>query len=75
MAKRGDWKDNEEEFLIKNYSLMTIKELVEGLRTLEGRNRTDESVNSKIKRLKAEGKIQGGKESDTVYRSLTQRRR
>jgi len=73
MRRRG-WHRIEEDFLIKNYADMTIKELSDGLRKLSGRYRTDDSINAKIKRLKAEGKIKGQKEDVTVQRSLIQRR-
>lgn len=68
------WHINEESFLIKNYTIMTIKELKEGLGKLSSRRRTDDSINAKIKRLKAENKILSKKEENVVTRSLIQRR-
>jgi hypothetical protein len=63
----------EEEFLIDNYAIMTIKELQSSLRELSKRDRTPDSINAKIKRLKAEGKIEGQKDEVAVHRSLVQR--
>jgi len=74
MRRRG-WHLKEEEFLINNYETMTIKELRIGLKKLSNRVRTDDSINAKIKRLKAEDKIKGQKEQEAVTRSLIQRRR
>ena len=71
---RITWHINEESFLIENYTVMTIKELREGLGKLSSRRRTDDSINAKIKRLKAENKILSKKDEDVVTRSLTQRR-
>ncbi len=68
------WHINEELFLINNYTVMTIKELREGLGKLSSRKRTDDSINAKIKRLKAENKILSKKEESVVTRSLIQRR-
>jgi len=75
MSRLG-WHYKEEEFLIKNYFSMTIKELQEGLTKLSNRpKRSADSINAKIKRLKSEGKIQGYKDNEVVTRSLKQRRR
>lgn len=83
MARRG-WHLKEEEFLVKNYAVMTIKELKKGLEDLANQNRskslakivrTPDSINAKIKRLKAEAKIEGQKDEVTVQRSLVQRRK
>lgn len=83
MARRG-WHLKEEEFLIKNYIIMTIKELKKGLEDLANQNRSKsltkiirspDSINAKIKRLKAEDKIEGQKDKLTVRRSLIQRRK
>jgi len=73
MRRRG-WHLKEEEFLLNNYESMTIKELQVGLEELSNRKRTADSINAKIKRLKAEGRIKGQKEQEAVTRSLTQRR-
>ncbi len=54
---------------------MTIKELKNGLEELSGRKRSADSINAKIKRMKAEGKIEGHKEQEAVNRSLIQRRK
>jgi DNA-binding transcriptional regulator PaaX len=54
---------------------MTIRELLDGLLAISVKKRTEDAINAKIKRLKAEGKLDGYKDGDTVFRSLTQRRR
>lgn len=68
MSIRKGWKIPEERLLIENYHTKTIAELVEIL------DRNQDSINAKIKRLKAEGRLEGGKTEDTVQRSLTQRK-
>ena len=82
--RRKGWHMKEEEFLIDNYADMTIKELKKGIEDLINENRspdipriirTPDSINAKIKRLKAEGKIEGQKDEQAVQRSLVQRRR
>lgn len=67
MPRKG-WSRPEERLLIEYYKTKTIQELIQ----LLGRNQ--DSINAKIKRLKAEGRIEGGKTDDTVTRSLKQRR-
>jgi len=74
MRRRG-WHLKEEEFLVNNYAVMTIKELQDGLMEISNRTRTADSINAKIKRLKADGKIEGQKDEVVVQRSLTQRRK
>lgn len=74
MRRRG-WHLKEEEFLVNNYAVMTIKELQDGLMGISNRTRTADSINAKIKRLKAEGKIEGQKDDAVVQRSLIQRRK
>ena len=69
MPRKG-WRREEEKLLIENYETMTIYEL---RKLLKGRSA--DSINSKIKRLKAERRIIGQKTDDTVNRSLIQRRR
>ncbi len=66
--KRRKWSFTEERVLIDNYNKCTIKEL-EMMFPERGR----ESINNKIKRLKAAGKIAEGKTNDTVQRSYEQR--
>ena len=66
--KRRKWSFTEEKVLIDNYNLCTIKEL-EMMFPERGR----ESINNKIKRLKAAGKIAEGKSGDTIQRSYDQR--
>ena len=62
--KGNSWRISEEKILIDNYSLKTIQELMEMLP-----NRSQESINNKIKRLKAAGKLIGGKESEVIQRA------
>ena len=66
--KRRKWSFTEEKVLIDNYNKCTIKEL-QCLFPERGR----ESINNKIKRLKAAGKIAEGKDEITVQRSYEQR--
>jgi len=66
--KRRKWSFTEERVLIENYNKCTIKEL-EMMFPERGR----ESINNKIKRLKAAGKIAEGKSEGTVQRSYEQR--
>lgn len=73
--RRKGWHIREEEFLVKNYADMTIKEIQKELYELSHRDRSADSINAKIKRLKAEGKLQGWKDQETVNRSLVQRRK
>lgn len=73
--RRKGWHVKEEEFLAKNYAELTIKELQKGLYELAHRDRSPDSINAKIKRLKAEGKLEGWKDQETVNRSLVQRRK
>jgi len=73
--RRKGWHINEEAFLIKNYADKTIKEIQKGLYELSRRDRSADSINAKIKRLKAEGKLEGWKDRETVNRSLVQRRK
>ncbi|MHA2010354.1 MAG: hypothetical protein ACXADW_20420 [Candidatus Hodarchaeales archaeon] len=78
MGRRGrvDWHVQEEVFLSENYAKLTIKELKQGLKALEGgRERSADSINAKIKRMKSKGKIEGLKGKETVNRSLIQRRK
>jgi hypothetical protein len=73
-AKKG-WNTEEIEFLQKNYSSMTIKELKRSIELISGRKRSDDSINAKIKRLKQEGVIKGDKAEEAIERSLIQRRK
>ena len=67
MRRRG-WSFTEEKVLIDNYQKCTIKEL-----EMLFPERSRESINNKIKRLKAAGKIADGKTEDTVRRAYDQR--
>ncbi len=67
MARR-EWTFSEEKILIEHYNTKTIKELVVMLT-----NRGRESINNKIKRMKANGKINEGKTDETKDRAYHQR--
>lgn len=68
--RRRSWMMSEENLLRDNYKTMTIKELI---RLLPGRSA--DSINAKIKRLKARRKLKGYKDEDVKNRSLHQRRK
>lgn len=67
MRRRG-WSHTETKILIEKYNQCTIKEL-EAIFP----ERSRESINNKIKRLKAAGKIAEGKTDDTIQRAYEQR--
>ena len=66
MARK--WSHTENGILINNYHDKTIKELLD---LLPGRG--EDAINSRIKRLKKEGKLKGGKDDETVKRAYEQR--
>lgn len=66
--RRRRWSHTETKVLIDNYNRCTIKEL-----ELMFPERGRESINNKIKRLKAAGKIAEGKEENTIKRAYEQR--
>ena len=68
--KHRRWSHTEMKVLIDNYNKLTIKEL-ESLFP----ERSRESINNKIKRLKNFGKIKDGKTRNTIQRSYEQRGR
>ena len=68
MARRKRWLFSEKAVLVNNYHDKTIKELEEMLP-----NRNADMINAEIKRLKAAGKIKGGKTEDTIQRAYYQR--
>lgn len=68
MPRKRGWSFSDEKRLIDNYHVSTIQELM----TLFP-GRSQESINNKIKRLKAAGKIRGGKEDEVVQRAYEQR--
>lgn len=68
MVRKSKWKTYEEELLINNYSTHTISELMELLP-----ERSQLSINNKIKRLKQEGKITKEKEESAINRAYEQR--
>jgi len=73
MARKG-WNHEEEKLLINNYNIKTIIELMDMFTAIK-KHRNANSINAKIKRLKADGKIKGTKTENTIKRSLIQRRR
>lgn len=68
--KRRGWSHTETRVLIENYHTKTIKELQAMFP-----ERSVESINNKIKRLKAQGKIKEGKDQETIQRAYEQRRK
>lgn len=68
MSRRKDWSYSEEKRLMDNYQDNTIQEL-----KVMFPRRYQESINNKIKRLKAEGRIKGGKEASVIQRAYEQR--
>lgn len=68
--RRRDWMVSEENLLRDNYKTMTIKELMRLLPS-----RSADSINAKIKRLKARRKLKGYKDEDVKNRSLHQRQK
>lgn len=66
--RRRKWSHTETKVLIESYNRCTIKEL-----ELMFPERGRESINNKIKRLKAQGKIVEGKQEDTIKRAYEQR--
>jgi len=68
MVRKKRWAYSEEKILIDKYSTTTIKELI-----IMFPGRDEDSINSKVKRLKAKGKIVGGKTEETIQRSYDQR--
>ena len=65
---RKDWSYSDEKLLIDNYSNKTIKELISMFP-----ERDPDSINCKIKRLKAAGKILSGKDAAAIDRAYKQR--
>lgn len=68
MARRKGWSFSDEKKLIDSYAEKTIQELM-----VMFAGRSQESINNKIKRLKAAGKIKGGKIDKAVQRAYKQR--
>jgi len=66
--RRKPWVYSEKERLIKNYKNFTIQELMKLFP-----QRSADSINAEIKRLKKAGKLDGYKDGETVARSLKQR--
>ena len=62
------WTKEEEKILVDNYYRKTIFELMSMLS-----GRSQEGINNKIKRLKAENLIKGGKEVEALQRAYDQR--
>jgi len=70
MRRIKGWSYSEEKRLLDNYNVLTIKELKNLFP-----ERSIESINNKIKRLKKSGKIKNGKLSETIQRSYFQRKK
>lgn len=68
MPRKRGWSFSDEKKLIDNYHVKTIQEL----KTMFP-GRSQESINNKIKRLKAAGKIKGGKQDEVKQRAYDQR--
>jgi hypothetical protein len=68
MPRPKAWGYSEKMLLIEKYEALTIKELEQLFP-----NRSRESINNKIKRLKRTGEITDNKDNDTVKRSYIQR--
>jgi len=66
--RRKPWVYSEKERLIENYKNFTIQELMKLFP-----QRSADSINAEIKRLKKAGKLDGYKDGETVARSLKQR--
>jgi len=66
--KTKSWGYSEKRLLLDNYETMTIKELEDMFP-----NRTRESINNKIKRMKRSGEILDGKDDTTIKRAYKQR--
>lgn len=68
MPKAKGWGYSEKKLLKEHYGKLTIKELEQLFP-----NRSRESINNKIKRLKRSGELTEGKDEDTIKRSYDQR--
>lgn len=66
--RRKGWTYTEEQLLINSYETNSIQELM-GL----FKNRSQDSINNKIKRLKASGKIKCIKSEEAIKRAYEQR--
>lgn len=69
MTRRKKWLNSEINLLIDNYETKSIQELMEIFPT-----RSQDSINDKIKRLKAEKKLKGNKLQETITRAYKQRK-
>jgi len=68
MARRKKWLSSETKLLIGNYKIKSIKELMELFPT-----RSQDSINNRIKHLKATGKIKEEKSQEAITRAYRQR--
>lgn len=66
--RRKGWTYTEERLLIDNYETKSIQELIDLVK-----GRSQDSINNKIKRLKASGKIKCIKSEEAVKRAYEQR--
>ena len=70
MSKRKKWLSSEIKLLVNSYETNSIYELMELFPA-----RSQESINNKIKRLKASGKISEEKSQEAITRAYRQRNR
>jgi len=68
MSRRKKWLDSETKLLINNYTIMSIKELMELFPT-----RSQNSINNRIKHLKGKKKIKEKKSQEAITRAYKQR--
>ena len=68
MARRKKWLNSETKLLIDNYNTKSIKELMDLFPT-----RSQDSINNRIKHLKANKKIKEEKSQEAITRSYKQR--
>ena len=68
MGKKFRWTEIEIRVLKTLYKEFTIKELMQVFP-----QRTEESINSQIKRLKDQGIIDGGRNPETIERAMKER--
>jgi hypothetical protein len=68
MSRSKGWGYSEKKLLKKTYGKLTIKELEKLFP-----NRSRESINNKVKRLKRSGELTEGKDKDTIKRAYEQR--
>lgn len=68
MTRKKGWTHSETKLLVDNYKIKSIQELM-----LMFPTRSQDSINSKIKQLKSDRKINEGKSQETITRAYKQR--